>query len=134
MPLLEFAVITVITWVAASVWLKFIYSMTQPDGALDKTFGWQKMMDKLYAKASKGSLFYDWLYNVLGGCPMCMSFWFAPIWFVLYWAFCESVLGWFVYDYAHTVLGKIFSFIFWYFCYWGIGAFVSLLTLTFRKK
>lgn len=134
MPLLEFIVITVITWVAGGALMKFLFSMMQPDGALDVVFGWAKMLDRFYAKADKGSALHRWLHDSLGGCAMCTSFWFAPIWFACYWGFCESVLGYFIYDYAETTIGKVFSFAMWYVMYWSIGAMVSLLTITMNKK
>lgn len=132
--MLTFLLLTVIFWFAGVATLKIIYAMVQPDGMLDVAFGWQKTLDKWYEKAAAGSKIHRWLHDALGGCPMCTSFWFAPIWFVVYMAFTKLTLNWFVDDVVNGLGAKIFVCITWYIVFWSAGAMLGLIALKFKKK
>lgn len=129
-----FLLITVIFWFSGNATLKIIFSMVQEGGMLDVAFNWQDKLNKWYAKGQKGSKFHQWLHDALGGCPMCTSFWFAPIWFVVYLTFTKLVFGWFVDDYVHGTGAKIFVCIVWYWVFWSVAAILGLIVLKFKKN
>lgn len=134
MHLLTFLILTLIFWFAGNATLKIFYSMVQQDGLLDIAFNWQNKLEKWYAKGQKGSKIHMWLHDALGGCPMCTSFWFAPIWFLVYLLFTKLVFGWFIDDYVQSLIAKIFVDFVWYWVFWSTEAILGLIILKIKKK
>lgn len=134
MQLLNFIIISLLFVAAGNIALKTLYKMIQPDGALDVMFGWQNKLDKWYGKSQAGSKFHRWLHDAMGGCAMCTSFWFMPIWIIFYIGFCKIVLGWFITDYAQSLIGKCFVAFTWLMILQFIGSSTGLLLLMFKKK
>lgn len=133
MQLLIFIILTALFVFAGNATLNTLFKMIQPDGALDIMFGWQKKLDRWYGKAAKGSKRYRWLHDALGGCAMCTSFWFMPLWFAVYYLFTKLTIGWFITDIVSHWLAKIFVFVVWYWIIHMVGAMTGLFFLT-RKK
>lgn len=134
MSMLTFILVTIIFWFAGNSILKILFQMIQPDGALDVMFNWQRKLDDWYGKASEGSKKHRWLHDALGGCQVCTSFWFMPVWFTIYFLFCELVLHWFITDYVNSLGAKVFVGYVWFAVFWSIGAVLGLNVLRFLKR
>lgn len=134
MHLLTFILLTLIFWFAGNAVLKILFVMIQRGGAIDIMFNWQDRLDKWYDKASRGSKWYKWLHDALGGCQMCTSFWIMPAWFTVYAVFTKLVFGWFITDYVHSFIAKVFVGWVWFIVFWSVGAILGLFALKFRKK
>lgn len=129
--LTNFLLLTMIFWFAGMCILDLFFKMIQPDGLLDVTFGWQKMLEHLYSASKPLQL----LGKALGDCRMCTAFWFMPIWFTLYVLSTSMLLHWWISDMVHAIVLKIMLNIIWYIVFHSIGAVVGRISLfTYKIK
>lgn len=104
--------------------------MIQPGGALDIVFGWQRMLEDLYGSDKRWK---NLLGKALGDCQQCTSFWFMPLWYLCYYAFCKIVVNVWVTDGIDAWWKIAFVNWLWMTVFWSIGAVFGLMVVLFKK-
>lgn len=130
--MLTFLLFSLLCIASGNLVLKFFFEMSKTGGALDIMFGWQAMLERLYAKGSlqnKSAKFYMWAESALGGCEKCTSFWFMPLWYICYYITSKFGFHMWVTDGIQNWGLIIFVNWFWYSIFHSIGAATGYFTL-----
>ncbi len=117
MLVMTFLLFSLIMWFAGNCILRLFFIAIQTGQILDQLFKWRSMLDNLYAsdKAWENNLG-----KALGDCQICFSFWFMPIWFILYALLGNALNIWAINGYWNIL---------WYVVFHSIGAIVGLGSL-----
>ncbi len=147
--LLIFLIVSLMFLLAGNGILKIFFEMIKTGQALDIVFGWQNMLIKFYElsqppfgkKLSSKNKLYSFLEKSLGGCERCTSFWFMPLWFIIYYLMSKFVFHVWLTDNIHAVgflhwLAICLINWTWYCVFHTLGADSGhfILTKLFKKK
>lgn len=137
MQLLIFILISFMFLLAEMAIMRWIIELIKEDAPVDIFWkwltgrSWQDMLRDLYESNKK------WKNNLgkaLGDCQMCLSFWFAPVWFFIYFAFCKIVLGYWITGDIESWWGVIFVNCVWYWIFHALGSMAGWISLMKYKK
>lgn len=129
--MLSFLLYTLLFWVGTACAARVAYFSIQPGQWVDSIFGWQRMLDRLYASTQ------PWrraLEKILGGCEMCFSHFVAFCSFWLYVIFAHQVLHFWITSPVSGWGWKIIVNIIWYLLYGSMGTILNLHTILYLKN
>ncbi len=129
--MLTFLLFTVIFWAGSAAIARVLYFSIQQGQWLDRLFGWQAMLAKLYEgpqrwKADAG--------KVLGDCRMCFGHFIVFLSYWAYYIFCKISLGLWVTDGMEGWVSIGFTNTVWYMLFVCIGTVLNFSLTASRKR
>lgn len=102
-----FIVFTIIFLLAHGAFMDTFFNMIAPNGMLDITLKWQRMLERLY---NSEHIAFNLLGKALGDCERCACFWAGGLWTAMYYL-CVSALGF--WQIESTVANIIWLWVVW---------------------